>query len=514
MAEKSNLNFSEAISYIFYVTKIFGLIPYSISQYHQHKILFSSIFGNIQSLGSLIVYVFCYHYVVTQTYFTNKAFDSGTLTTIIGIFILYMEPIMMTLDMLATLVNQRHLVRCIQRLEQVDEKLAKESVQIDYRSLKSLSLILIIVTLCRKILMILFGVFVFELNVLQLWSMYVPICVSVLSKIYFVLIVCNIRKKFDAINSYLDEMANSINESNSLNKNSNEDSVGVDNSSDNSINKLRNVRQTTAQATFQLGYLQKEIAVKPKPNFFQIMTRPTLNVVKPFESRAFVENIGPDSRSIQLNDSITEFPLPCNGPGPAVVVGDRFDKRLTNLCFLHDEICDIVGIANHMFSFQMLMLMAYGFLGITAQLYFVYCSLAAQPVPRLFRTSESIGISSVLIISTAVVCVYVIYVCWQTKSAAEKTGVFLHKLANIVDENHFYETINHLSLKLLNHKLNFTACGFFELDMTTIYAITGAITSYLIILIQFNVAAQRSKKLYMSNNTGTPSMVKNESNGN
>ncbi|XP_055311260.1 gustatory receptor for bitter taste 66a isoform X2 [Sitodiplosis mosellana] len=519
MAVKSNMNFSEAISYIFYVTKLFGLIPYSLSQYRQHKILVSSYFGNILSIAALGAYVFYYHYVVTQTYFDGNPFNSGTLTTIIGIFILYMEPIMMTLDMLATLINQRHLVRCIQRLEQVDEKLAKENVQIDYRTLKRLSLILIIVTLFRKFLMMLFGFFVFELNVVQLWSMYVPICVSVLSKIFFVLIVCNIRKKFDAINSYLDELANSLNslnENNSLNKNnSNEETVGVDN---NNVQNKFHTRPTNAPAaTFQPGYLQQEIVVKPKPKFFQIMTRPALNLVKPFESREFVGNIG-FSRSGQMNDSvrfpINEFPLARNGP---IVVGDKFDKRLTNLCFLHDEICEIVGIANYMFSFQMLMLMAYGFLGITAQLYFVYCGLANQPVPRLFRSAENIGISSVLIISTAVVCVYVIYVCWQTKNSAEKTGVFLHKLANIVDENHFYETINHLSLKLLNHQLNFTACGFFDLDMTTIYAITGAITSYLIILIQFNVAAQRSKKLYLqnANNSASPIEVaiKNDSNG-
>lgn len=286
-----------------------------------------------------------------------------------------MEPIMMTLDMLATLINQRHLVRCIQRLEQIDEKLAKENVQIDYRSLKRLSLILIIVTLCRKFLMVSFGYFVFELNLFQLWSMYVPICVSVLSKIYFVLIVCNIRKKFDAINSYLDELANSLNtlnENNSHNKNINEEVIGVDN---NNAENKPNLRSNQAQSSFTPGYLQKEIVVKPKPKFFQIMTRPPLNLVKPFETREFVGI----PRSGQINDSIRfpiyEFPLPRNGP---IVVGDRFDKRLTNLCFLHDEICEIVGIANYMFSFQMLMLMAYGFLGITAQLYFVYCSLANQ----------------------------------------------------------------------------------------------------------------------------------------
>lgn len=283
----------------------------------------------------------------------------------------------MTLDMLATLINQRHLVRCIHRLEQVDEKLAKENVQTDYRSLKRLSLILIILTLCRKFLMMIFGFFVFELNILQLWSMYVPICVSVLSKIYFVLIVCNIRKKFDAINSYLDELANSLNslnENSSINKNSNEESVGVDS------NNVQNKTQPAA-APFQPGYLQREISVKPKPTFFKIMTRPPLNLVKPFETREFVGNIA-FSRSSQMNSDsvrfpINEFPLARNGP---IVVGDRFDKRLTNLCFLHDEICEIVGIANYMFSFQMLMLMAYGFLGITAQLYFVYCSLANQVI--------------------------------------------------------------------------------------------------------------------------------------
>jgi len=87
----------------------------------------------------------------------------------------------------------------------------------------------------------------------------------------------------------------------------------------------------------------------------------------------------------------------------------------------------------------------------------------------------------------------VIYISWKTKIDSQKTGIQLHKIANVVDENHFYNVCNHLSLKLLNHHLNFTACGFFDLDMTTLYGIGGAITSYLIILIQFNLAAYRGK---------------------
>lgn len=115
----------------------------------------------------------------------------------------------------------------------------------------------------------------------------------------------------------------------------------------------------------------------------------------------------------------------------------------------------------------------------------------------------------------------VIYISWKTKIESQKTGIQLHKIANVVDENHFYNVCNHLSLKLLNHQLNFTACGFFDLDMTTVYAvslnthhllkkilynilyvqITGAITSYLIILIQFNLAAIRVKPTAPTNDT-------------
>lgn len=298
---------------------------------------------------------------------------SGTLTTIIGIFILYMEPAMMALDMLAALINQRHLIRCIENLERIDEKMANEGVEIDYKPLKRLSIVLIAITFCRNVLMILFGYFGINSNVYRLCIMYVPICISVLSKIYFVLIVSNIRMKFDAINLYLDELANTLNASNQSNSRAKNSTVGSRHS-DNGKPNIRLAHQFDHLAT---GFLPNEVIVKSKPNLFQIL--PALNLVKPFDAREFIDG-GRNNDEIPsivryLQCPMNEFSHENNGP---IVIGDRFDKRLTNLCFLHDEICEIVGIANHMFSAQMLMLMAYGFLGITAQLYFVYCSLANQ----------------------------------------------------------------------------------------------------------------------------------------
>lgn len=179
------------------------------------------------------------------------------------------------------------------------------------------------------------------------------------------------------------------------------------------------------------------------------------------------------------------------------------DNKLISLCKYHDEICEIAKLINRLFSFQILITMGFTFLAITAQFYFLYCGLAKQTIPILFRSASSIEISVIFITYTAYKCVLLIYISWRTKIDAQKTGIQLHKIANVVDENHFYNVSNHLSLKLLSHQgsLNFTACGFFNLDMTTIYAITGGITSYLIILIQFNLAANRSKAMGPSNGT-------------
>lgn len=259
--------------------------------------------------------------------------------------------------MIATLINQRHLVRCIQHLESIDSKLAKENITMNYKPLQRLSICLIIIIVCRKLLMILFGYFVFELNFFQLWCMYVPIFVSILSKVWFVLIVSNIRKKFEAINNHLDEMSDSLNATkekrlpSEIFHSNNDDKMSLED----------------VTSDFVTDFLRKEIVSKPKLRFMQIPAKSTKLVDFSLGGEVLDANLSRNPKG--------RFPLSTN-TGPSI--GDKYDERLINLCFVHDEICEVASIANYMFSFQMLMLMAYGFLGITAQLYFVYCSLAGQ----------------------------------------------------------------------------------------------------------------------------------------
>lgn len=276
----------------------------------------------------------------------------GTLTTLIGIFILYMEPIMLALDMIATLINQRHLIRCIQRLESIDSKLTKENITINYKPLQRLSICLIIIIFCRKFLMILFGYFVFDLNVFQLWCMYVPMFLSILSKVWFVLIVSNIRKKFKAINNHFDKMSDSL-------KVAREKGLA---------SEISNFNNNNVTLDFVTDFLRREIISKQKSRFMQISVKSTKPIHSSFGGKLLDVKLSRNSKG--------NFPLSKNSG--TIIIGDAYDKHLINLCFVHDEICEVASIANYMFSFQMLMLMAYGFLGITAQLYFVYCSLAGQ----------------------------------------------------------------------------------------------------------------------------------------
>lgn len=453
---------------------------------------------------------------------------------------------MMAIDTVALLLNQAHLSRCIVRLETIDRKLAQENIKINYKTLQCISYGLVFGASLRKFLMVLFAFMAFSASLWHILCVYLPIFVSTLSKVWFVMLLCNIRMKFNAMNSYLEILSMNLS---SLKQ-------GVEEKQDAPVIDSRNFVSFISD---QVSYLHKEIMPKPH-KLLRLNGRlnavPVVQLIRPFEPKGG-QGTDADITVVPAKHSMhrrSEFSEPeyqssivRKTGAPMMQITDKFDQKLTKLCYWHDEICEIGKVVNVLFSFQMLVLMAYAFLSITAQFYFVYCGLVQQPVPLLFKSAENISMSIVYFASTAFCCVYIIYMCWQTKNASNQMGVFLHKVANIVDENHFYETvsskmqfqkqkiskrpifvqINHLSLKMLNHRLDFSACGFFTLDMSTVYAvisicflllvsiptiytfppfallsqITGAITSYLIILIQFNVAAQRGKHMFLSNST-------------
>ncbi|KAL2725490.1 putative gustatory receptor 28b [Vespula squamosa] len=83
----------------------------------------------------------------------------------------------------------------------------------------------------------------------------------------------------------------------------------------------------------------------------------------------------------------------------------------------------------------------------------------------------------------------------------------LIKCARIINEAYGLQiltSIRNFILQLLQNRLTFTACGFFDLDHTLIYSSIGLITTYLVILLQ---VGDKPRTLLNDTNYNSTSMI-------
>ena len=353
-----------------------------------------------------------------------------------------MEPLLYFTDSLASIFNQKKMVNCIERLEIVDEKLSSESIIVENKLIKRVSIIVLVILLIIEGFIVVSNFILhnenFTLNSL-LWTMTaIPSSIDSLYKIWFLVFVLSVRVRLLAMNNYLKNTVELFRENKE---------------------KYIHSRKPENEEVF-LGYLADEIfctQYQKRNNWKNLKNSQTIN-----KDVLTVKEFGVPKIAVNENLFFADKNFS---------VGEKMDKKLILICRMHDEICEIAKVINEMFSFHMLLTMAYSFLKITAELYFLYCSTMGQSIPFLFKSAENFILTVIFISHTAIKTIVVIFMCWKTKTECQKTGVYLHKIANVVDENHFYNVVNHLSLKLLNQQFNFTACGFFDLDMTTLYAV-------------------------------------------
>lgn len=91
--EKQRLHLKSALSCLMYFTIFFGIVPYSGVAYFKHKIIKLSVFGNIWALVNVFHNVLEHHLASTRFILRDKQ-ETGTLTNIIGLVIMYMDPVM------------------------------------------------------------------------------------------------------------------------------------------------------------------------------------------------------------------------------------------------------------------------------------------------------------------------------------------------------------------------------------------------------------------------------------
>lgn len=312
---------------------------------------------------------------------------------------MYLELITMLVDIAWMVYHQKKFMLCVERLERIDEELYKCRIFLDYNHLKRLTNILIGVVVGQVFFMGGVSYLTFEINSFWWYGVYIPLFVNAFAKLWFVIFVEGVRQRFIAINSHLDDLAVIFGDKKSA---ASGDGGDTKRSHQTLWRRGGNLRKENDVGLVSVG------SPESSPHSHQFIPKLFVNkLIKAASERSFNRNnkvhlikpARPDG-GIEISTSPwtpvgepmlakTHYSrsnlLASHTPTRTVtIVDNKLDGKLSALCFLHDDICEIGKLVNQMFTVQMLILMAYGFLAITAQLYFVYCGLVGQVCRSLF----------------------------------------------------------------------------------------------------------------------------------
>ncbi|XP_034240979.1 gustatory receptor for sugar taste 43a-like [Thrips palmi] len=75
--------------------------------------------------------------------------------------------------------------------------------------------------------------------------------------------------------------------------------------------------------------------------------------------------------------------------------------------------------------------------------------------------------------------------CSRASAEASRTGALVGVVLSTASPYTVaHKQLESFSIQLLHHKVNFNACGLFELGLPLVVSILGAVTTYLVVLLQ------------------------------
>lgn len=275
----------------------------------------------------------------------------------------------MATDQISALVNQNRLGKLYERIRLLDEGLLREGCIVDNSMLRKRITIMVVI------------VFAFELTIMLssyivlidytkwkslLWLLScLPTLYNSVDKIWFIVTLLAIKQRFITINNALNDMveehahfkmSSQNNKNFTVNKNKENIAKDVIDIQEDNLNylyaELSGAAATAASdlVKYKMGR-NRIIPVAPVStsinNFNQLTDKKSREVSKiVYES--------------QLNDIV------------------KVEEKLNHFCKMHDELCEIGKMLNELWSYPILIIMAYGFIIFTAQLYYLYCAQTNQ----------------------------------------------------------------------------------------------------------------------------------------
>ncbi|KAK4883029.1 hypothetical protein RN001_006348 [Aquatica leii] len=154
----------------------------------------------------------------------------------------------------------------------------------------------------------------------------------------------------------------------------------------------------------------------------------------------------------------------------------------------HLQLCTICKRCNNAFSIQILFAITQSFVTIvivviyTGRHIFVDKDVIIQYIVYAFL---QMSLSSLQVI-------FVVIICSITAEEASKSGPLIHKLLYLQGKTKLKKELSleilHFSTQFFHYKVVFSAGRLFKINENLLFTIAGAITTYLIVVIQFDVA--------------------------
>nr|XP_036214739.1 putative gustatory receptor 28b isoform X3 [Bactrocera oleae] len=204
----------------------------------------------------------------------------------------------------------------------------------------------------------------------------------------------------------------------------------------------------------------------------------------------------PKQRSLQCLDSFSMYTIVTNNP--CEIIQESME--------IHHMICDAASTANKYFTYQLLTIISIAFLIIVFDAYYVLETLLGKSAHESkFKTVEFVTFFSCQMILYLIAIISIVEGSNRAIQKSEKTGGIVHSLLNKAKNAELKEKLQQFSLQLLHLKIHFTAAGLFNIDRTLYFTISGALTTYLIILLQFtNSNAPEQPFTPIEENSSTP----------
>nr|WGC54965.1 gustatory receptor 7 [Psyttalia incisi] len=166
--------------------------------------------------------------------------------------------------------------------------------------------------------------------------------------------------------------------------------------------------------------------------------------------------------------------------------GDEETEEMTDtisqLITVHSSICDSNVLINKAFGLPILVVT-------------ITCLLHLIITPYFLMMEANSDKEALFIAVQFAWCAFhvfrmliVVQPCYSTTTESKRTAVLVSQLLTYNWELDVRKQLELFSLQLLHRPLDFTACGLFSLDRALVTSMAGAVTTYLVILIQFQTA--------------------------